>query len=98
MCQDSAEKILGVSAETLGATLDRDEDEYNAIFTEATFKTFNYKMQAKNENYNNENKVKHSVVEVNEIDYEKYCASLIKEIESLGGSIPENIDRDPCQK
>ena len=87
-----------MSAETLGATLERDKDEYNAIFTEATFKTFNYKMQAKNEYYNNENKVKHSVVEVNEIDYEKYCASLIKEIESLGGSIPENIDRDSCQK
>ena len=41
--QDSAEKVLGVSAETLGATLERDEDEYNHIFTAATFKTFNFK-------------------------------------------------------
>lgn len=55
-------------------------------------------MRAKNENYNDENRVKHSVVEVNEIDYEKYCSTLIKEIESLGGSIPENIERDSYLK
>ena len=87
-----------MSAETLGETLARDEEEYNQLFTAATFKTFNFKMRAKNENYNDENRVKHSVVEVNDIDYMIYCASLVKEIESLGGSLPESIQRDSYVK
>ena len=43
LIQESAEKVLGVSADTLGAALERSEDEYNHIFTQATFKTFNFK-------------------------------------------------------
>ena len=57
-----------------------------------------FKMRAKNENYNDENRVKHSVVEVNDIDFMSYCASLVKEIESLGGSLPESIQRDSYVK
>ena len=97
-CQDTAEKILGVSAETLGETLARDEEEYNQLFTAATFKTFNFKMRAKNENYNDENRVKHSVVEVSDIDHQLHCASLIREIEKLGGSLPESVNRDAYVK
>ena len=55
-------------------------------------------MRAKSETYNDENRVKHSVVEVNDIDYMSYCASLVKEIESLGGSLPESIQRDSYVK
>ena len=57
-----------------------------------------FKMRAKNENYNDENRVKHSVVEVNDIDFMSYCASLVKEIESLGGSLPGSIQRDSYVK
>ena len=48
--------------------------------------------------YNDENRVKHSVVEVSDIDHQLHCASLIREIEKLGGSLPESINRDAYVK
>ena len=61
--QDSAEKILGVSSQELGEAFERDEERYNSIFSQATFRTFNFKMRAKADTYNDETRVKHTVME-----------------------------------
>ena len=62
--QESAEKILRVSSQELGDAYERDEARYNSIFSQGTFRTFNFKMRAKADTYNDETRVKHTVTEV----------------------------------
>ena len=66
-------------------------------------------MRAKADTYNDETRVKHSVsdwvildllmllllqvVVVDEVDYNKHCATLIKELEAAGCEIPAKIDQ-----
>ena len=59
--QETAEKILGVKSADLGYWLETDEEKYNAVFQEATFKTFNFRMRVKEDHYNDEAKLKHTV-------------------------------------
>ena len=47
--KDVAEKILGVTAAELGQLFETDEDQYNAVFTEATFKSLQLRMRVKEE-------------------------------------------------
>ena len=61
--QDSAEKILRVSSQELGEARERDEVRYNSIFSKGTFRTFNFKMRAKADTYNDETRVKHTVTD-----------------------------------
>jgi len=91
--QEYAEKILGVTSQDLGDALERDEERYNAIFSEATFKTYSFRMRAKSDNYNDETRVKHSVIGVEEINWSTYCSKLISEIESMGGSVPDSVNK-----
>ena len=59
--QETAEKILGVSSADLGRYLESDEDQYNAVFSEATFKTYNFRLRVKEDTWNDETRLKHTV-------------------------------------
>ena len=96
--QETAEKILNTTSQELGNALDQDEERYNSIFTEATFKTFNFRMRAKSETYNDETRVKHTIISAEEINWSAYCSKLLAEITSLGGDVPSNIDTSPYVK
>ena len=89
--QETAEKILNVSSADLGRYLETDEEQYNSIFLDATFKTYIFRMRVKADTYNDETKLKHTVVAVDEITWPDYCKKLITEIESMGGSLPEKV-------
>eukprot|EP00092_Neocalanus_flemingeri_P017032 GFUD01018420.1.p1 GENE.GFUD01018420.1~~GFUD01018420.1.p1 ORF type:complete len:627 (+),score=162.12 GFUD01018420.1:60-1940(+) len=96
--QETAEKILSVSSADLGRYLETDEEQYNAIFLNATFKTYTFRMRVKSDTYNDETRLKHTVVSVDEIQWPDYCKKLINEIESLGGVIPDKINRSTYVK
>merc|ERR1719187_322630 len=85
--QDQGEKLLGVKSEELGHAMENDEEKYNAIFTEATFKTFNFRIRVKEDTYNDETRLKHTVIALEEVNYEDHCKRLIKEIVELGGQL-----------
>lgn len=91
--QEQGEKLLGVKSDELGHFLENDEEKYNAVFTEATFKTWSFRMRAKEDNYNDETRLKHTVVSLDEVNYEAQCKRLIEEIEKMGGSLPEKVNR-----
>jgi len=90
--QETAEKILNTTSQELGQALEQDEERYNSIFTEVTFKTFNFRMRAKSETYNDETRVKHTIISAEEINWSAYCTKLLSEIQSLGGDVPSSID------
>jgi replication factor A1 len=91
--QDTAEKILNVQASELGRLLETDEEKYNQIFTDATFKAFSFRMRVKADTYNDETRLKHTVVDASELSWNDYCKKLITEIDTSGGNMPEKVSR-----
>jgi len=91
--QETAEKLLKVDSATLGQYHEHDEEQYNAVFLDSTFKTFNFRMRVKADTYNDETRLKHTIVSADEIDWSEYCKKMINEIESMGGTLPDKINR-----
>lgn len=91
--QETAEKLLGMSSEEVGNMSEQDEEGYNKVFTDACFKTYSFRCRAKADTYNDETRVKHTVISVDPVDYNAMNKMLIKEIETMGGSVPETVDR-----
>ena len=80
-----------MSSTELGRYLETDEEQYNSIFLDATFKTYQFRMRVKQDTWNDETRLKHTVVSVDEIVWPDYCKKLINEIESMGGTLPEKV-------
>jgi len=96
--QETAEKILNVKSDELGYWLETDEEKFNAVFQEATFKTYNFRMRVKEDHYNDEARLKHTVVQVDDIDWDEQCKKLAREISDLGGVLPSSIDKEKYVK
>jgi len=60
-----------------------DEQAYDQIFSEANFKTYNFRIRAKMETYNDETRLKCSCVGATPLDFQKECRRLIEEIKKL---------------
>jgi len=91
--QETAEKLLGMSSEEVGNLSEKDEEAYNKVFTDACFKTYSFRCRAKADTYNDETRVKHTVVGVDNVDYAAMNKFMIKEIESMGGSVPDSVEK-----
>jgi len=91
--QETAEKVLSAKADDLGRLMESEEDQYNSVFTAATFQTFQFRMRVKADTYNDETRLKHTVVDVTELDWASHCKKLVQEIESMGGSLPDEVQR-----
>jgi len=91
--QDQAEKLLNITSAELGQMFESDEDRYNAVFSEATFKSYNFRMRVKSDTYNDETRLKHTVVDVSEQNWPEFCKKLITEIDGLGGNVPDRVNR-----
>ncbi|KAE8287392.1 Replication protein A 70 kDa DNA-binding subunit [Larimichthys crocea] len=81
--QETAEVLLGQTAETLGHLRDTDEAAFDEIFQKANFTTHIFKNQAKLETYNDESRVKVTVKEVQPIDHREYSRRLLSNIRRL---------------
>jgi replication factor A1 len=74
--QDSAEAVLGKTAEELGKMRDNDPDQFNEVFNKATFKTFMFQLRAKVEIYNDEARLKLVCVDAQSVQYAAYLKHL----------------------
>lgn len=82
--QESAEAMLNTTASDIGQLKDSgDELAYDRIFSEATFKTYNFRIRAKMETYNDETRLKCSCVGATPLDFQKECRRLMEEIRKL---------------
>jgi len=89
---ETGEKLLGVPAAELGYWLETDVEKYNNVFASITFKPFNFKMRVAEDHYKDEGKLKHTVVQVDEIDWKEHCKRLVNEIEAGGEALPTSVD------
>ncbi|XP_071362308.1 replication protein A 70 kDa DNA-binding subunit-like isoform X2 [Trachinotus anak] len=81
--QETAEVLLGHSAETLGELRDTDETAFDEVFQKATFTTYIFKNRVKLETYNDESRVKVTVMEVQPVDHREYSRRLLSNIRKL---------------
>ncbi|KAA0702043.1 Replication protein A 70 kDa DNA-binding subunit [Triplophysa tibetana] len=78
MCfQDSAETILGQNVAYLGQLKDSNEAAFDEVFQHANFNTFLFRNRVKLETYNDESRIKVTVVEAKPVDHREYSKRLI---------------------
>ncbi|KAI9014187.1 putative RFA1 protein [Hyaloraphidium curvatum] len=82
---ETAQAILGgMSANDLIALRDSDSNRYGEIFTDATFKRYNFRVRAKMENFNEEQKIKCSIMAASPVDWSEMSNQLIETINQYG--------------
>ncbi|XP_034556772.1 replication protein A 70 kDa DNA-binding subunit [Notolabrus celidotus] len=81
--QESAEAILGQNAAYLGQLKDSNEAAFDEVFQQANFNTFVFRSRVKLETYNDESRIKASVMEVKPVDHKDYSKRLIMNIRKL---------------
>ncbi|XP_068456650.1 replication protein A 70 kDa DNA-binding subunit-like isoform X2 [Clinocottus analis] len=81
--QDTAEVLLGHTAETLGQLRDTDETAFDEVFQKVNFTTHLFRNRVKLETYNDESRVKVIVMEVQPVDHREYSRRLLSNIHKL---------------
>lgn len=81
--QESAEAILGQNAAYLGQLKDSNESAFDEVFQQANFNTFVFNSRVKLETYNDESRIKATVMEVKPVDHKDYSKRLIMNIRKL---------------
>uniref|UniRef100_G3QB71 Replication protein A subunit n=1 Tax=Gasterosteus aculeatus aculeatus TaxID=481459 RepID=G3QB71_GASAC len=81
--QETAEVLLGHSAETLGQLRDTDKTAFDEVFQKTNFTTHIFRNRVKLETYNDESRVKVTVMEVLPVDHREYSRRLLSNIRKL---------------
>lgn len=83
--QEAAESLLGTTSAELGTLMEESKEEYSDVFQKQMFKLFETRARAKMETYNNETRLKVSIVNTKPIDYKVASGKLIADIKRLSG-------------
>lgn len=83
--QETAETLLGTTSAELGRLMEEAKEEYSDVFQRQMFKLFETRARAKMETYNNETRLKVSIVNIKPVDYKIASARLIGDIKRLSG-------------
>ncbi|CAB3221836.1 unnamed protein product [Arctia plantaginis] len=82
---ESAEGMLGKPAIEIGTMFENDKTAYTQMFEGIKFKSFVFKFRTKMETYNDEARLKTTVMNVQPIDYKDANTKLISSIKSITG-------------
>lgn len=83
MFSSSATKVFGMEAQKLGDLKEADKDAYDKILTDICFKYFNWRINAKPNTYNDETRMRYSVLGCDPVPYDRYIAQLEHTLEKL---------------
>ncbi|KAK0149339.1 Replication protein A DNA-binding subunit [Merluccius polli] len=81
--QDTAEVLLGHSAQTLSQLKAMDEEAFDEVIQKASFTTHIFRTRVKLETYNDESRVKAIVMEIQPLDHRDYSRRLISNIRKM---------------
>ncbi|KAL2913642.1 Replication factor A protein 1 [Polyrhizophydium stewartii] len=84
---ETAEKLIGKTANEMNELREQNEAAFNAIIEEALFKQYTMVVRAKAENYQDENKVRLSLQELIPIDHVSASREMIETITAILGRI-----------
>ncbi|XP_053208275.1 replication protein A 70 kDa DNA-binding subunit-like [Panonychus citri] len=80
---EEAEKLLGMSAKDLADMKSQNDEEFLEYVATLNFRTFQFRIRAKIDNYKEESRIRSNLVSVNPINTVDYCRKLIKEINEM---------------
>ncbi|CAN7938762.1 unnamed protein product [Ixodes hexagonus] len=75
-----AEQLLGNTAQELGGYFESGDERFEEAVNDAAFKTFIFRLRTKMETYNDESRLKTSVVSITPVNYVDYTKKLLKDI------------------
>ncbi|KAG1471769.1 hypothetical protein G6F56_001933 [Rhizopus delemar] len=75
--------LMGMPATELMELKDRDTTAFQRVCNKALFKTYNFKGRAKSEVYNDQSRIKYTLMEASPIDFVKESQELVNSIEKL---------------
>ncbi|XP_040856214.1 replication protein A 70 kDa DNA-binding subunit isoform X3 [Ochotona curzoniae] len=78
--QESAEAILGQNTAYLGELREKNEQAFEEVFQNANFRSFTFRIRVKLETYNDESRIKATVMDVKPVDYREHARRLIMNI------------------
>uniref|UniRef100_A0A3Q2XXU2 Replication protein A subunit n=1 Tax=Hippocampus comes TaxID=109280 RepID=A0A3Q2XXU2_HIPCM len=81
--QEAAETLLGISADQLGHLKETDEKAFNKVFRKIQYTTHVFRSRVKLQRYDDEYRLKVTVMEVLPVDHQAYCRRLLDNIRSL---------------
>ncbi|KAJ8722019.1 hypothetical protein PYW08_004421 [Mythimna loreyi] len=82
---EAAESMLGTNVAEIGRLFEYDKTAYTQLFEEVKFKTFVFKFRTKMETYNDEARLKTTVMNVQPVDYKDANKRLITSIKAISG-------------
>lgn len=82
---EAAETMLCMKAADIGNMFENNKEAYTHLFEELKFKTFVFKFRTKMETYNDEARLKTTVMNIQPIDYKEGNSKLIASIKSITG-------------
>jgi len=83
--QETAEKLLGITAEELGKLKESNETEFDQAMNKVNFSSYNFKIRARLETYMDESRLKCTALSVEPIDCLAHSKRLLDEIKALEG-------------
>jgi len=92
--QEQGEALLGINSEELGAMFLNDRPAYDKVFTKATFQRFTMRLRAKVDNYNDEQRIKHTMFSAVPLNYKDYNKKMIQDLEEAGIPIPSGVQKE----
>ncbi|XP_061659841.1 replication protein A 70 kDa DNA-binding subunit-like isoform X2 [Syngnathoides biaculeatus] len=81
--QETAETLLGLNAEQLGHLKDTDEDAFNEVFQKVYFSSHIFRNRVKLEMYNDECRMRVTVMDVLPLDHRQYSRRLLNSVRAL---------------
>ncbi|KAL7064074.1 hypothetical protein AAHC03_05881 [Spirometra sp. Aus1] len=93
--QDTAEALLGRTADDLGSMKDaQDETQLDSVFVSASFKSWIFRLRAKIDNFNDESRLRIVAVEAKPVVFADYAKQLHKLIDALIPTLPAELTSD----
>ncbi|XP_039272067.2 replication protein A 70 kDa DNA-binding subunit-like [Styela clava] len=81
--QEQGEIILGSKADEIGALMEENEAQFEELLKKPNFTSYFFKIRVKMERYNDEERLRSTVVEISPIAHEDFSRKLIADIEKL---------------
>jgi len=89
--QETAESMLGMSSEDLGNLFVNDRAQYDSVFSAATFKRWIIRVRCKQDFYNDDQRVRHSLYSATPLSYPEYIKKMIADLDEAGMDVPKDI-------
>jgi replication factor A1 len=81
--QETASEVLGISAEDLGQLRETDEQAYDDVFQKANFKEYVFRVRAKVDTFNDEQRLKCLCVSASPVNYSQETRRRIEDIKTM---------------